>query len=111
MTGSVRGGTDPDAGGRGFAKVHRLVGYAECEGLVVAAVEDLDLGGGQQLKSFEKIQKAFVFFIDTQNGGRISGVQFEKENAALFAKPRDATAQGNAVRAGFARGKTLEQQG
>lgn len=82
----------------------------EGEGFVVAAFENFDFAGGEEVKILEKIEEAFVAFVDTKNCGGIAGVEFGEENAALLAKLREAAAEGNTVGAGFVRGETFDEE-
>ena len=69
-----------------------MAGDAEGQRFVVAALEDIELAGGEQVEILEEIEEAFVFFIDAENFGGIAGLEFGEKNAALFAKLRHAAA-------------------
>jgi hypothetical protein len=63
------------------------------------------------VQTVEEFEEAFIFFVDAKNFGGIVGAEFGEQDAALFAELRNAAVDGNAVRAGFVVGETLDEQG
>ena len=78
-----------------------LAGDAECQGLVIAAFEHLDLAGREQAKVLKKIEKSLILLVDAKNHGGFSGMKLRKKNASLFAKLRNTAAYRNPVRTCF----------
>ena len=77
-----------------FAEVNSVAGDAESQRFVVAALENFELAGGEQVEVLEKIEEAFVFFVDAENFGRIAGLQFGEKHAALLAELRTPPRRG-----------------
>ena len=78
-----------------------MAGDAEGQRFVVAALENIEFAGGEQVEILKEIEEAFVFFVDAENFRRIAGLQFGEKHAALFAKLRYAATDRDAVRARF----------
>ena len=87
-----------------------LVGHAEGESFVVAALKDIECCGGEQVEVLDELEEAFVLFVDAEDFGGVAGAKFGEKDAALLAKLGDTTVQGNAMRAGLVIGKALKEK-
>src|SRR5579864_1813834 len=101
---------DPDAGGRGFAKVNGAAHCAQSHRFVVLALDDFYFRCGTQMQSVQEFQELPVFFINAKNFSALIGTQIRKQHRALFTELGDSTAHGNSVRATFLVAETLQEQ-
>jgi hypothetical protein len=96
---SGREAADPDAGRGGFAEMESTVGGAKGERFIVFATGYGNLCSGVEMEAIEEFEKFSVFFVDTNDFGTFVGLQIREQDSTLFAKLREASAKGDAVRA------------
>src|SRR5260370_22298137 len=100
---------DPDAAGGRFSEVHGLPVGTQRHRFIVFALQHLYRCRRPQAQPFEKFQKLRVLLVNAKNLARLLGAQIGEQDGTLFAKLRDPSAHGYAVRAAFLVSKPLEQ--
>ena len=78
--------------------------------LVVLAFFDGEFFAGTQAKAIQEFQKLAVLFVNTNNFGFVPGAKFRERNNALFAKLRNAAANGDAVRTGAVVSEAFQEE-
>ena len=102
--------TNPDAGSGGLAEVNSFAGCKQGHRFVVLAFFHCELCTGAKAKTIQKFEKLAVLFIDADDFGLVPRAKLGKRDNTLFAKLRDATANGHAMRATTPVAEALEKK-
>lgn len=87
-----------------------FAGDEKSERLVVAALEDLELGRRMEMEILEEFEEALVFLVDAENLCGFIGPKVGEKDATLLAELGDAAVDGHAMGTSFAVGEAFEEQ-